>query len=435
MQTDIEAPGPAGPLRGTLLSPATADVPVVLIVPGSGPTDRNGNNPYGIQASTYRLLAEGLLDRGIASVRIDKRGMYGSASAVADANDVTIDDYAADVRAWVAAIRTRTGARRVWVLGHSEGGWVALLAARQTADISGLILVSTPGRPLGQVLAQQLQSNPANAGVLSNAMSIVESLEAGKTVDAADIDPALMPLFRPQVQRFLMSELAIDPAALLAGYAKPVLIVQGARDIQVDVQDAQRLKDANPRARLAIVANANHVLKTVHTDTLDDNLAAYSNPDLPLASGVVEAISAFVRGVEWRRPGSSCAFATEKRAMTHLIRFRVRPVYHGSDLMVEILDDHRAPDFPDIAEILRDALHAVRLAHPDGLDAPHVALSQDRYFSYWTYDRGHYEIDDDIWGWCATAPVNNRVIVADIERALLATGKFIKETVDFGKFA
>lgn len=121
--------------------------------------------------------------------------------------------------------------------------------------------------------------------------------------------------------------------------------------------------------------------------------------------------------------------------MTHLIRFRVRPVYHGSDLLVEILDDHRAADFPDIAEILRDALHAVRLAHPDGLDDPHVVLSQDRYFSYWTYDRGDYEIDDDIWGWCATAPVNNRVIVADIERALLATGRFINEPVDFGKFA
>ncbi|MCA7925650.1 alpha/beta hydrolase [Burkholderia cenocepacia] len=292
MQTEIEAPGPSGPLSGTLLSPAADDVPVVLIVPGSGPTDRNGNNPHGIQASTYRLLAEGLFAQGIASVRIDKRGLYGSASAIADADDVTIDDYAADVCAWVTAIRTRTGAHRVWVLGHSEGGWVALSAARQTADIRGLILVSTPGRPLGQVLAQQLRSNPANAAVVGNAMSILESLEAGKTVDAADIDPVLMPLFRPRVQRFLMSELAIDPAALLTGYTEPVLIVQGARDIQVGVQDAQRLKDANPHARLTIVANANHVLKTVHTDALDENLATYSNPDLPLAKGVMDAISA-----------------------------------------------------------------------------------------------------------------------------------------------
>ncbi|VWB17224.1 hydrolase [Burkholderia lata] len=294
MQTEIEAPGPAGPLKGTLLSPDTADVPVVLIVPGSGSTDRNGNAPSWLQASTYRLLAEGLCEEGIASVRIDKRGMYGSASAIPDANDVTIEDYAADIHAWVAAIRARTGASSVWVLGHSEGGLVALLAARQSADIAGLILVATAGRPLGPVLRQQLRSNPANAPILENAMSILDSLEAGDRVDAASIDPVLMQLFRPQVQRFLMSELTVDPAALLAGYMKPVLIVQGTRDIQVDVQDAELLKHANPRAEMALIADANHVLKTVGTVDRQENLAAYSNPDLPLTEGVVAAISAFV---------------------------------------------------------------------------------------------------------------------------------------------
>ncbi|VWC57270.1 hydrolase [Burkholderia lata] len=294
MQTEIEAPGPAGPLKGTLLSPEAGDAPVVLIVPGSGSTDRNGNAPSRLQASTYRLLAEGLLDEGIASVRIDKRGMYGSASAIPDPNDVTIEDYAADIHSWVAAIRARTGAPDVWVLGHSEGGLVALLAARQSADIAGLILVSTAGRPLGPVLRQQLRSNPANAPILENAMSILDSLEAGERVDAARIEPVLMQLFRPQVQRFLMSELTVDPAALLAGYMKPVLIVQGTRDIQVAVQDAELLKHANPRAEMALIADANHVLKTVRTPDLQENLAAYSNPDLPLADGVVAAISAFV---------------------------------------------------------------------------------------------------------------------------------------------
>ncbi|MBN3779883.1 alpha/beta hydrolase [Burkholderia sp. Ac-20345] len=294
MQTEIEAPGPVGPLKGTLLSPDIADAPVVLIVPGSGPTDRNGNAPNGLQASTYRLLAEGLLDEGIASVRIDKRGMYGSASAIPDADDVTIEDYAADIHSWIAAIRARTGASSVWVLGHSEGGLVALLAARQSADISGLILVSTAGRPLGPVLRQQLQSSPAVAPFLENAMSILDSLEAGDRVEGARIDPALMPLFRPQVQRFLMSELTVDPAALLAGYMNPVLIVQGSRDIQVAVQDAELLQRANPQAEMALIADANHALKTVHTADLQENLAAYSNPDLPLADGVVEAVSAFV---------------------------------------------------------------------------------------------------------------------------------------------
>ncbi|MCA8273872.1 alpha/beta hydrolase [Burkholderia sp. AU30280] len=306
MQTEIEAPGPVGPLRGTLLSPDTGDAPVVLIVPGSGPTDRNGNAPNWIQALTYRLLAEGLRDAGIASVRIDKRGMYGSASAVPDADDVTLDDYAADVHAWVAAIRARTGAPRVWVLGHSEGGLVAMLAARQSADIAGLILVSTAGRPLVQVLRQQLQSNPANAPVLENALSILASLEAGKRVDATRIDPALMPLFRPQVQRFLMSELSVDPAAVLADYTKPVLIVQGTRDIQVAIEDAELLQRANPRAGMALIADANHALKTVRTADLHENLAAYSNPDLPLADGVVAAVSKFVTGSTVSRRQGSC---------------------------------------------------------------------------------------------------------------------------------
>ncbi|CAB3751829.1 hydrolase [Burkholderia paludis] len=296
MQLDIEAPGPAGPLKGTFLSPDIGDAPVVLIVPGSGPTDRHGNGPNGLQASTCRLLAEGLFDRGIASVRIDKRGMYGSASAVPDADDVTLDDYAADIHAWVAAIRARTGASGVWLLGHSEGGLVALLAARHAADIAGLILVATPGRPLGQVLRQQLQANPANAPILDHAMSILDSLEAGKRVDAAGIDPALMPLFRPSVQRFLMSGLTVDPAALMAGCMKPVLVVQGTRDIQVAVQDAELLLRANPRAEMALIADANHVLKTVRTADLHDNIAAYSAPDLPLADGVVEAVATFVHG-------------------------------------------------------------------------------------------------------------------------------------------
>src|SRR4051812_6081088 len=143
----IEAPGPQGPLGGTMIESA-AGAPVVLIIPGSGPTDRNGDNPLGVSGGVYRQIAIGLAARGIASVRVDKRGMFGSHSAVADANDVTIADYAADVRSWIGAIRKRTGAPCVWVLGHSEGGLVALVAAQSAPDICGLLLVAAMGRPL-----------------------------------------------------------------------------------------------------------------------------------------------------------------------------------------------------------------------------------------------------------------------------------------------
>jgi hypothetical protein len=116
------------------------------------------------------------------------------------------------------------------------------------------------------------------------------------------------------------------------------------------------------------------------------------------------------------------------------IRFRVRPVYRGSDLLVEVLDDHRAAGFPDVASLLREALHAVQMPHPEGLDDARIAMSQDRYFSFWVYPGGSYEIDDDIWGLFVWGWGNNHEVTADVERAFVATGQFVKEFVVFAQF-
>ena len=132
--SEITAPGPIGALHGTLLKP-DAPGPVVLIVPGSGPTDRDGNNPLGVKAQPYKLLAEALAAKGIASVRIDKRGLFGSKGAVDDPNAVTIAGYADDVRAWVKAARAATGAPCVWLVGPSEGGLVVLAAPAYTVSL------------------------------------------------------------------------------------------------------------------------------------------------------------------------------------------------------------------------------------------------------------------------------------------------------------
>lgn len=291
----IEASGPAGPLSGTALGPLSANAPVVLIVPGSGPTDRDGNNPLGVRASPYRLIAEGLAAQGISSVRIDKRGMFGSARAVQDANAVTMEDYADDIGTWVAAIRQRTGSRCVWVLGHSEGGLVALVAARQAHGVCGLLLVATAGRRLGDVIREQIGANPANAPIREQADAILRSLEAGRRVASDDIAPALLPLFRPEVQGFLISALARDPARLIACYPGAVLILQGLRDLQVGQADAERLRLAQPRAEMILLRDVNHVLKSVTTDDRTANLATYQDPDRPLADGVIEALARFLR--------------------------------------------------------------------------------------------------------------------------------------------
>ena len=291
---EIEAPGPSGALKATLTDPGRRGEPVILIVPGSGPTDRDGNNRLGVAASTYRLLAEALAREGIASVRIDKRGMFGSAAAIADANAVTIDDYAQDVHNWARVITRQTGARCVWVLGHSEGGLVALQAAQRPDGICGLILVATPGRPMGDILKAQLRANPANAPLLPDADRAIDTLAGGARVDPATLPAPLRPLFPAVVQGFLVSAFALDPARLIKSVRLPVLIMQGTRDLQVAPADAQRLAAAKPEAKVIELTDVNHVLKLVASPERAANVASYAAPDVPLASAVAPAIAAFV---------------------------------------------------------------------------------------------------------------------------------------------
>lgn len=289
----IEAPGPQGALAGAFVD-AGKDAPVVLIWPGSGPTDRDGNSRLGITAGTLRMIAEGLAGEGISSVRIDKRGMYGSKAAVASANDASMDLYADDVAAWVKAIRARTGASCVWMLGHSEGGLVALTAGQRVPDLCGLVLVSAMGRRFGEVLRVQFMAIPdvAQRDALTAA---VGALEAGKPIDVAKTHPIVGQVFSPAVQPFVIDTLARDPARLAASYRGPMMIVQGTRDLQVLKEDARLLKAAQPRAELRIVPGMNHVLKIVDSDDRAANLATYVDPSLPLAPGLVAGIAAFVK--------------------------------------------------------------------------------------------------------------------------------------------
>lgn len=293
-QTLLEVSGPAGPLKGTLLNPKPKTGVAVLMIPGSGPIDRDGNSPSGLKASTYRLLAEGLAARGWATLRFDKRGMYASAGAVADANAVTIGDYVEDVRSWVTALRKETGARCVWMMGHSEGGLVALAAASDQMEICGLILVATAGRPMGEVLREQIKANPANAPLLSDAMSAIDTLERGQRVVTSGMHPGLQGLFNPAVQGFLISAFSYDPRRLISGISKPVLVLQGARDIQIGEVDARLLHQANPGSKLILLPDVNHVLKSVTSDSRRANLATYAESGQPLAPGVVEAIADFM---------------------------------------------------------------------------------------------------------------------------------------------
>lgn len=289
VSTEIALPSQPAPLHGTLLTPDGATA-VAVILPGSGPTDRDGNSPLGVSASTYRLLAEGLAEQGIATVRIDKRGIAASAAAGPAEADLRFDSYAADARAWATEAASRAGLPCAWLIGHSEGALVALKAVENDDKICGLVLLSGAGRPAGAVLREQLATLPEP--MKTQAFAVLTELEAGRTV--ADTPPALAALFRPSVQPYLISWLPLDPAALLAAYDGPVFIGQGTTDLQIGVTDAQGLAAANPKATLKLWDGVNHLLKTAPADRAA-NLATYSDPTLPLAPGVEEDVRSFIR--------------------------------------------------------------------------------------------------------------------------------------------
>lgn len=283
----------AGALHGTMVNARNSD-PIVLIVPGSGPTDRDGNNPMGVNADTYRILADELIEERIATVRIDKRGMFASRDA-GDPNAVSPDIYAADIHAWIDAIKADRGEGSgcVFLMGHSEGALMVSRAAAGRDDVCGLILVAGMGRPMGQVIREQLAANPANAPIMAEALAALTEIEAGRHVDVTNMTPALMPLFAPAVQDYLISVINLDPVEVLRAADKEALIIHGDRDIQVSMADASLL-DGVRNTELRIIDGMNHVLKAAPEDSAG-NLATYSDPNLPLAKDLVRRVRRFVK--------------------------------------------------------------------------------------------------------------------------------------------
>ena len=286
----VVLPSEPAPLHGTLLTPSDTRA-AALILPGSGPTDRDGNSPLGISASTYRLLAEGLAGEGIATVRIDKRGIGASAFAAGREEDLRFTHLVDDARAWAVETARLTGQPCVWLIGHSEGALVALAAVEDGGDaVCGLILLSGAGRTARVVLEEQLGPQLPEP-LRTQAFHALAELEAGRLVP--DAPAALAALFRPSVQPYMISWMALDPAELAAGYDGPIMIGQGSTDIQTTVVDAEAMAAAQPDARLVIWDGVNHLLKIAPADRAA-NIATYGNPDLPLAPGVVEDVAGFI---------------------------------------------------------------------------------------------------------------------------------------------
>lgn len=284
---------PTGSINGKLLSPMEDKVyPVVLLIAGSGPTDMDGNSlNMGLNTNYLKYLAESLAAKGIASVRFDKRGISTSASAGKEESNLRFDDYINDVRLWIDKLKADKRFSNVYVLGHSEGSLIGMIACKENPKVKGFISVAGAGRPMYELIESQLAAQPD--AIRKMVAEINDSLKIGKIYP--NVPLGLQALFRLSVQPYLISCYKYNPQQIIGTLKIPVMIVQGKTDIQVSTNDAELLKKADPEANLYLIDNMNHILKTCSTTEQQSQLATYSNPSLPVNAYLLLILEKFVK--------------------------------------------------------------------------------------------------------------------------------------------
>lgn len=281
----------AGDIYGTLEMPGRrGKVPLVLIISGSGPTNRDGNtaNTPG-KNDGLALIADALLEEGIASFRYDKRGVGESVDAI-DESGLLFTDYIQDAISWMKKLRKDERFTSIGILGHSQGSLVGMIAA-STTNADFFISVAGASSTADELLLRQLeQGSPPE--VIEYSRQVLSELKKGNMV--SPVAPSMAFLFREEAQPFLISWIQFDPKTELARLNMPISVVHGAHDIQIPLAQAQALADANPRASLEVIPGMNHVFKLAPLDP-QQHLIAYTDPNIPLAEDFVLHLKKYLR--------------------------------------------------------------------------------------------------------------------------------------------
>jgi hypothetical protein len=285
-ETNVVLKTKTGEIFGTLTTPKRfSKIPVALIIAGSGPTDRNCNQPT-MKCDAYKKLAHELAGKNIATLRFDKRGIAASKAALKSESDIRFDNYISDAIDWIGLLKQDKRFTTIIVIGHSEGSLIGMVAARKADKF---ISIAGAGRPIDEILKEQLSAQPKEIQDLS--YPIMDSLKVGKEVKI--VNPKVAFLFRASVQPYLISWFNYNPQTEIKKLTVPILIIQGTNDVQISVDDAKKLAKANPHSQLVLIDKMNHVFRTVEGDR-EANLATYNKPTLPLSEGLVENIIRFI---------------------------------------------------------------------------------------------------------------------------------------------
>ena len=305
-QVDVHSTGAT--LAGTLSVPTGASsarpAPALLLLPGSGAVDRNGNAPPLITNAMYEQLAYDLGCRGYAVLRIDKLGIGASTG---DANAVTLLTYAQNTAAWMALLRSTPAVdpHRIGLMGHSEGGLVALYAtANGFVHPVAVVLLESPGIPMGRLIVDQLArlarlrgASPTEvAATRSQAQQAIDAIRASKgTALALTGDLAKNPVAAAfaHAAGLLRSEIDQDPAALAAHIEVPTLVVQGGKDVQVLPRNGEALAKAAPHATYLYFPHLEHDLYSTTGSAIDH---ASPGPGTLLAPDLLDALHAYLAG-------------------------------------------------------------------------------------------------------------------------------------------
>ena len=273
-------------IHGTLLESVDSNSVLSIIISGSGPTDRDGNNTS-LKSDYLKMLAEGLFENGISSYRYDKRGVGNSIGNIQSGNDIKFIDYINDVVSIINHFKDTKEYKRIVVIGHSEGALIGMIASRLIAD--KFISIAGAGEDYLTLIQRQLSIQPPYVKSMSD--PVIEKLKNKELVDS--VPSLLNSLFNKTVQQYLIDASSYDPKEEISKLDISVLIVQGSNDIQIEVKDAQLLHNAATKSRLEIIQGMNHVFRQAPENRLL-NMQTYGNPELPIDNSLVNLIVDFL---------------------------------------------------------------------------------------------------------------------------------------------